>query len=428
MQVVHRQPLADGRVNNGEIGVAAGSDDALAGVHTQQPGGIGGRDVGVLRQGHPPFHHRLRVVHAHSYLNADVAAANVLHIPAGGFVQIGGKAAVGGGKGQVAPQQPGPQVAAVLRVLQRRVGMILHPVRFPVLPGVERQGQGQHFAINRLPPAAGGRHRVHPVAGGDMNEVHPRSVLPGDADGVAKRQILHLLGMHQVDIVPVPNAPLLRQQVVVHHNFVILGVHRQDAVIARQLRRQVGQPPVVNAPDGRQRQRRIRRRAYVGGKDFHAGKIVVDELAHPRDAVRRIAAGVNDVRRVVGISIPFPHGEKVQHAAHQFALIRRRRKVHHGGRPAPDGAQRMLQRPGVGRSGHQLMRAGPHIGGGVNVRFNAAGRNDAPRRVHRPRRFVAQGARRADGHDAPVLHADVHHSGLAGHNNDAAGNQQVQHS
>ena len=75
-----------------------------------------------------------------------------------------------------------------------------------------------------------------------------------------KRQILHLFGMHQVDIVPVPNAPLLRQQVVVHHNFVILGVHRQDAVIARQLRRQVGQPPVINAPDGRQRQRRIRRR------------------------------------------------------------------------------------------------------------------------------------------------------------------------
>ena len=82
-----------------------------------------------------------------------------------------------------------------------------------------------------------------------------------------------------------------------------------------------------------------------------------------------------------------------------------RREVHHGGGAAPDRAQGMLQRAGVGHALHLLVHAGLHIGGRVDMGFNTAGGHDPAGGVYGLHRLVGQGSRRADGDDAPILHA-----------------------
>ena len=130
---------------------------------------------------------------------------------------------------------------------------------------------------------------------------------------------------------------------------------------------------------------------------------------------------------IVGVGVALPHLHKVQNAADQFALVGRRGEVNDGGGAAPDCAQGVLQGAGIGHAGDLLVRARLHVGGGVDVGLNSTGADDAPGGVHSLPRLVNEGAGRADGDDAAILHADVHGGGLAGHNNGSAGNQQVKH-
>ena len=227
-------------------------------------------------------------------------------------------------------------------------------------------------------------------------------------------------------VVPVPVAPLLSHQVVVHHHFVVFRVHRQNAVVSRQLCREVGEPAIVNAADGRQRQRRVRRRADIRGEYLHAGEVVGDQFAHPGNAVRRVSAGINDVRRIVGVRVAVPYRQEIVDATHQFTL-RRRRKVHHGGGSSPNRPQRVFQRPGIRNPGNQLMRARLHVGRRMNVRFDTARRHDATGSIQRAVCVDWQRAGRSNGRYAPVLHRDVQHCRVVRQHDRTADYQQVHH-
>ena len=112
---------------------------------------------------------------------------------------------------------------------------------------------------------------------------------------------------------------------------------------------------------------------------------------------------------------------KVQDAADQFALVGRGGEVNDGGGAAPDGAQGVFQRAGVGHAGDLLVYAGLHVGGGMDVRLDSAGRHDAAGGIDSLRRLVNEGAGRADGDDAAILDTDVHGDSLGGHNDGSAG-------
>src|SRR5262245_3666538 len=74
VQVGHAQRLLDGRIDDGDVGVAANGDGALLRIEAQQLGGVGGGDGRVILERHPPPHHRFRVVEPHTDLDADVTA------------------------------------------------------------------------------------------------------------------------------------------------------------------------------------------------------------------------------------------------------------------------------------------------------------------------------------------------------------------
>lgn len=87
----------------------------------------------------------------------------------------------------------------------------------------------------------------------------------------------------------------------------------------------------------------------------------------------------------------------------------------------------MLQGAGVGHAFHLLVRAGLHVGGGVNMGLNAAGGDDPAGGVDDLNRFISERARRADGHDATILHTHISGGCLGGHYNGSTGDQQVKH-
>ena len=196
-----------------------------------------------MLQGHSFFNHGLGVVDPHAYLDADVAAANVHNVAARYLVQVSGEAAVGGGERQVRPHETVPKAHPVFFVLQRGIGVILHPVRFSVPVAIEGEGQCQYLAVHRHTPAAGLGYYVKPVLGRYVDEVHPCAGPFRQTHHGAKRQVLHRLGVDEVYVVPVPMAPLLGQQVVVHHQLVVLSVHRQHAVVFGDLLHHLLQPP-----------------------------------------------------------------------------------------------------------------------------------------------------------------------------------------
>ena len=110
--------------------------------------------------------------------------------------------------------------------------MVLHAVGFAVLPGIEGQGQREYLPVHGLAPAAGGGHGVDAISPGDVDEVHAGVVLLRDANHVAEGHVLHLLGVDQVGVPPVPHAPLMGQQVVVHHDFIVFGVDGEYAIVS----------------------------------------------------------------------------------------------------------------------------------------------------------------------------------------------------
>ena len=94
-------------------------------------------------------------------------------------------------------------------------------------------------------------------------------------------------------------------------------------------------------------------------------------------------------------------------ARRQVTFVGHRREVDDRGGAAPDGAQGMVGRSGVGRAVDQLAGAGLHVGRGVGVGFDAAGDHYLSRHVHDCGVLFRQHPRQGHGHDLLPLDADV---------------------
>src|SRR5437016_12744947 len=82
MKVLARERLPDRRIDDDEVGVAPGRDDALLGVEPEDPRGVRGRHLGEALKRHPALHHALGEDDPHTRLRAEVAAGHVLELPA----------------------------------------------------------------------------------------------------------------------------------------------------------------------------------------------------------------------------------------------------------------------------------------------------------------------------------------------------------
>ena len=209
---------------------------------------------------------RLGVIYAHADLDAHIAAPDVADVPAGGLVNVGGEAAVGGGKRQVAVHDAVPEHGAVLLELEGRVRVVFHAVGFLVPFRLEGQGQSQYLAVDRHAGGPGLGDHVRPVACGYVDEIHAHAGALGQPHHVAEGQVLDGLGVDQVDVVPVPQAALLGHQVVIHHQLVVFAVNGQHAAVAVHLIHQVAEAASVDAADGREAGALGSRRPDVGGE------------------------------------------------------------------------------------------------------------------------------------------------------------------
>ena len=189
------------------------------------------------------------------------------------LVQKGGEAAVSGREREITPQQAIPQIPVILLALQGGVGVVLHPIGLTVAVGGEGEGQGQHLAIDRQPRLRASAMASRPSLGGDVHEV-------GAGTGARcasrttcwKGQFFDQLGVDEMDVVPVPLASLLGQQVVVHDQLIVLAVDRQHPTVAGDLPHEILQAPGVDLADRRQARLSPFWRPDVGGKDFDAGE------------------------------------------------------------------------------------------------------------------------------------------------------------
>src|SRR5262249_49648022 len=84
VEVVLGQRLADRRIHDGEVRVAARGDDALARIEAEDLRGVGGGDVGEALEAHAALAHALREGDTEPRLRSYVAARDVLDgAPAG---------------------------------------------------------------------------------------------------------------------------------------------------------------------------------------------------------------------------------------------------------------------------------------------------------------------------------------------------------
>ena len=104
--------------------------------------------------------------------------------------------------------------------------MVLHPVGLFVAVAGEGQRQRQHLAVDWQSPAAGLRDGIQAFAGRDVHEVGTCSRARRQSHHLLEGQLFHQLGVDEMDVVPIPLASLLGQEVVVHDQFIVLAVDR----------------------------------------------------------------------------------------------------------------------------------------------------------------------------------------------------------
>ena len=190
MQVVERERFVYRGVDDGDVGVAAGGDSALARIHAEYLGGVGRCDVHKPLQGHAALDHAFGVGDAHARLYAVVSAGYIGHRLEADLLFPSGGHKIGGDGGNPAVKQSVPQRLCVRGVFERRVGVILHSVGFAVVFGAEAGVVVQRFAVNRQALRARFAHGVHAFARAHMHEIDGTALVFGQPYSAAKGHIL----------------------------------------------------------------------------------------------------------------------------------------------------------------------------------------------------------------------------------------------
>src|SRR5207244_9081836 len=114
------------------------------------------------------------------------------------------------------------------------------------------------------------------------------------------------LGVDEMDVVPVPLSALLRQEVVVHDQLIVLAVYCQHSAVPRDLLHEVLEAPGVDFGDRGQARLSPFGRSDVGREDLDAGKARLDELVETGDHVGRSAVRVDAGGGIVRVRLTAP--------------------------------------------------------------------------------------------------------------------------
>src|SRR5215470_350722 len=214
VEVVLGQRLANGRIHDGEVRVAAGGDDALARVEAEDLGGVGGGDVGEALQAHPALAHAFREGDAEPRLRAHVAARDVLDGAPAQLELEAGWILVGGQGGEPTIDQPVPQRLLVLWELEGGIGVGAEAARRLVVLRVEAGVLVERLAIHGQAEGTRLTDGLHPFPGRGVDEVDGGVHGPRQRDGAAESQQLGELGVDEVHVRPV-HAAFLAEALIV---------------------------------------------------------------------------------------------------------------------------------------------------------------------------------------------------------------------
>ena len=89
----------------------------------------------------------------------------------------------------------------------------------------------QGFAVHRQSTLPRVGNRGHAFLGRSMHEIDPDAGMPGQADDVAKRQVLGQIAVREMDVVGLVAALAFELFEHVAHDLVFFGVHGHDAAV-----------------------------------------------------------------------------------------------------------------------------------------------------------------------------------------------------
>src|SRR5437660_12687338 len=109
-----------------------------------------------------------------------------------------------------------------------------------------------------------------------------------------------------MDVVPIPLASLLGEQVVVHDQLIVLAVDRQDTPVPRNLSHEVLEAPGVDLGDRGQARLSPFGRSDVGREDLDAGEARLEALMIAGDRGGGSSGGVDRVREICSVRLTSP--------------------------------------------------------------------------------------------------------------------------
>src|SRR5215468_62735 len=400
VEVLLGQRLADRRIHDGEVRVAARSDDALARIEAEDLRGVGGGDVGEALEAHATLAHTLREGDAEPRLRSHVAARDVLDGAPAELQFEARRILVGGQRGESAVHQPVPQRLLVLRELEGRIGVGAEAARGLVVLRVEAGVLVERLAVHGYAESTRLADGVHALAGRGVDEVHGGVHGSGQGDGATEGEQLGELGVDEVHVRPVHASFLAEALVVELDEILVLAVDDHDAaVLGRLLHGEADAPEVETVA----RPLRMRRQ-HVGGEDLEGWMPRLDRLGHLLEHAQGESAGQGDVEGIVHVRLPLPALGPLLEYGHDVVARPHVAEVDVGGRaPASHAPRVLLGAEGQGR----LLRVRHDAVGEMRVGLHAARGHDEAGGVDDLCRLAGQGPRSAQHRDAPVLDTHV---------------------
>src|SRR5439155_17708670 len=197
VKILPGERLLDRPIDDRDVRVAAGGDDTLPRVESEDPGGVRGGDVGETLERHPPLPDPFGIDDPHPRLGAKIAASHVLEILAAELELERRRELVRRRRRHPVAYEPVPERRLVLGVLERRIRVVAEAAGRLVVLGGEAGVVVERLGVDREPRGAGLDHRVYALAGRGVDEVDAGAGVRGELDRAAERELLRELVVYE---------------------------------------------------------------------------------------------------------------------------------------------------------------------------------------------------------------------------------------
>src|SRR5438128_8170772 len=193
VKILARERLSNRRIDEDEVRVAPGRDDALLRIEPENPRRVRGRHVGEPLERHPALHDAFGEDDPHARFRAEVAAGHVLEVLAAKLQLERGRELVGRRRRDAVVHESVPERRLVLGVLEGGIGVVTKAPRRLVVLGGEAGVVVERLGVDREPLRARLGDRLHALPGRGVHEVDARAGMGGELDRPPEREQLRQL-------------------------------------------------------------------------------------------------------------------------------------------------------------------------------------------------------------------------------------------